>query len=578
MVTASEFIVKIIKDILNLPMVSYKHKKLYKISENIFSRYNKGENSPVTIGKTLAAGLRRMILKETHKNKDKELEILDYMNNFLSEGEKTLLGDNFDFIISTVITKFTAEKKNVFEFLKPFENVEQDEIEVDSYAKKVSELYEKTLNYFTSDPETAFTLAVKTNQIICSTIILLEKFAPAKVSKKTTNDIDIILSADIVPKSITVAFKNLDSILECIDSGFDDSCKENLISLCASNLKLIVEWFLIDYLKSYYLGDGKLLNADSNQGIIQLLESKQIKLREFEGTFIKRDEQIGTCENAVSFIAQTSSNLIATQPNFSSVELKSEPDMRKIAVLNTTTFNKQNSEYDLMLNLCSPVNPSIFKETLKNKFLQIALDVHDLQKALEITYIAAQSHSVIIEVGDPLIKRFGMEAVKQVRKIEPKFPLLVEMVSSDWVDEQISIAAEAGADIVLLMGLYNNYTRIEKAVDSARKNSVGLILDIPPVQKVSEWCSIYEEQGVDAIALIRNIDSSNRPSDMINRVVELRKETDLPIVVSGGFTPKLIPDIINEDWNVVIVGRAIINSPEPGKVIKQILDTIHSRG
>jgi 3-keto-L-gulonate-6-phosphate decarboxylase len=98
------------------------------------------------------------------------------------------------------------------------------------------------------------------------------------------------------------------------------------------------------------------------------------------------------------------------------------------------------------------------------------------------------------------------------------------------------------------------------------------------MQNVEEWCSIFEEYGVDGIALIRNIDSLNRPKDMLDRVANVRKNTNLPIFVSGGFTPKIIPDIIDVEWDIIIIGRAIVNSPEPQKNIEQILEIIHSGG
>jgi 3-keto-L-gulonate-6-phosphate decarboxylase len=234
------------------------------------------------------------------------------------------------------------------------------------------------------------------------------------------------------------------------------------------------------------------------------------------------------------------------------------------------------SAYVELLNLCSPIDPLLFRTTLRVRLLQVALDVSELSKAVEIANTAARFHSFIVEVGDPLIKRYGMEAVRQIRKIQPKFPLVVEMASSDWAEEQVSLAAEAGADIVLLMGL-SNETRIEKAVYSARKNEVGLILELPPKQGIAKWCRTAEEFGVDGIAILRNIDSSGKPSDSLSRLRAARKETNIPIAVSGGFTPTQIENMINDDWNVVIVGRAIVDAPDPKEIMRQILEILDKR-
>lgn len=249
---------------------------------------------------------------------------------------------------------------------------------------------------------------------------------------------------------------------------------------------------------------------------------------------------------------------------------------------NKRNFNKEGAHknikfaYNELLNLCSPIDPLVFRTTLKARLLQVALDVSDLSKAVEIANTAARFRSFIVEVGDPLIKRYGMEAVQQIRKIRPKFPLVVEMASSDWAEEQVSFAAEAGADIVLLMGL-SNETRIERAVYSARKKEVGLILALPLKQDIAKWCRTAEELGVDGIAIIRSIDSSAKPSDSLSRVRAARKETNIPIAVSGGSTPTQIESGLNDDWNIVIVGRAIVDAPDPKETMQRILEILDKR-
>jgi hypothetical protein len=53
---------------------------------------------------------------------------------------------------------------------------------------------------------------------------------------------------------------------------------------------------------------------------------------------------------------------------------------------------------------------------------------------------------------DPLIKRAGLVAVERIKQQVPEIPLIVEMMSSDWGRDQVVLAAESGADVVLLIG------------------------------------------------------------------------------------------------------------------------------
>ena len=129
-----------------------------------------------------------------------------------------------------------------------------------------------------------------------------------------------------------------------------------------------------------------------------------------------------------------------------------------------------------------------------------------------------------------------MQAAARIRRIVPGIPLVVEFSSSDWVDEQVELAAEAGADIVSVLGL-DDPNRIERAVRAARRHHVGLTIGLPNHANVEEWCPTAEAAGVDALTIIRNIDSSKGADHITRRLVEVTEATDLPIVISGGFSP-----------------------------------------
>jgi len=228
-------------------------------------------------------------------------------------------------------------------------------------------------------------------------------------------------------------------------------------------------------------------------------------------------------------------------------------------------------------DLTSPIDPTELGDAFKGRLVQIALDVSTVDEAVRLAQIAASSGADLIEIGDPIIKRFGMGAVEQIRAMVPGMPTVVEFASSDWVDEQIDMAADAGADIIFVLGL-DHPSRIERAVRAARSRRVGIVLAMPSHAEPSVWCSMVEDAGADAISLIRNIDSSESIQLTTSRIRQVANLTSIPLVISGGFGPHNISEVLDDTWSVVIVGGAFINSRDPASVLTSMRETLdHDR-
>ena len=227
--------------------------------------------------------------------------------------------------------------------------------------------------------------------------------------------------------------------------------------------------------------------------------------------------------------------------------------------------------------LQAPINPTQLAEVLKGRLLQIALDVSDLEEATRLAQIAAANGADLIEVGDPLIKRFGMKSVCRIREMVPGMPIVVEFASSDWVDEQIELAVEAGADLVFVMGL-DQPSRIERAVRTARSHRVGIVLAIPTHVDVTQWCATVESAGADGISIIRNIDSAEAAAATMARMRAVADTTAVPVVISGGFGPNNIADVADDEWSVLIVGGAFIRARDPVAVMQILREMVDSMG
>ncbi len=88
---------------------------------------------------------------------------------------------------------------------------------------------------------------------------------------------------------------------------------------------------------------------------------------------------------------------------------------------------------------------------------QLALDVRTLEEAHEMLD-AAGRYADLIEVGSPLIMAEGMNAVRYVKERYPDKPILADCKIMDASAYMVPKAAEAGADIVTVMGVAHDFT------------------------------------------------------------------------------------------------------------------------
>jgi len=146
----------------------------------------------------------------------------------------------------------------------------------------------------------------------------------------------------------------------------------------------------------------------------------------------------------------------------------------------------------------------------RGPILQIALDLLELDKAISIARKAySEEPGVIIEVGTPLIKYAGVEAIKKIRQELPDALILADMKTADVGALEVSIAAEAGADIVTVLGAVGDEV-VEEAVWKAHELGVAVQVDMIGVRDVVKRGSEVAKLDVDIVGLHVGIDVQRR--------------------------------------------------------------------
>jgi 3-hexulose-6-phosphate synthase/6-phospho-3-hexuloisomerase len=199
--------------------------------------------------------------------------------------------------------------------------------------------------------------------------------------------------------------------------------------------------------------------------------------------------------------------------------------------------------------------------------LQIALDLLNLETALKIALKVVKSVD-IFEAGTPLIKAEGIRAVTELKKRLPDKVVLADMKTLDvgWVE--VTLASEAGADIVSVSGLAPNEV-IQESVKAAREKNVVLKADLLGVKEQLKRAIELKELGVDMVCAHTAIDQEKtgiRFEEKVDLVRNIVNRTGLIVSAAGGLNLNNVGSIIKAGAKVIVVGRAITTCQEPERM------------
>lgn len=206
--------------------------------------------------------------------------------------------------------------------------------------------------------------------------------------------------------------------------------------------------------------------------------------------------------------------------------------------------------------------------------LQIALDVHSLDRAIAITSAAVHANAAFIEVGDPLIKRVGIQAVSAIKQAALDTTIIAEMMSADWGQDQVELAAEAGADAILLIGPASTAS-VSAAVAAARRLGVALAIDVPAAHISSTWIRDMERAGIDGFVVTTNIDLGVAGNHPLTAAAMIRTHSRLPVAISGGFSTATDALSTSDDWDIAIVGRSVADAVSPTDIANELAGIAH---
>lgn len=207
--------------------------------------------------------------------------------------------------------------------------------------------------------------------------------------------------------------------------------------------------------------------------------------------------------------------------------------------------------------------------------LQVALDLLNLHRALDIAKEAVEGGADWVEAGTPLIKSEGLEAVRQLKRAFPDKVIVADMKVMDTGGFETEMAAKAGAGVVTVLGASDDGT-VREAVKAAQQYGCKVMVDLIGVQDKPRRAAEAEKLGAHYVGLHVGIDEQMRGQSPVQLVRDVAKATRLPIAVAGGINSETAAMMADAGAEVVIVGGAITKARSPldaTKAIRQALAT-----
>ncbi|WP_321420850.1 3-hexulose-6-phosphate synthase [uncultured Methanomethylovorans sp.] len=207
--------------------------------------------------------------------------------------------------------------------------------------------------------------------------------------------------------------------------------------------------------------------------------------------------------------------------------------------------------------------------------IQVALDLVETDRAVQIAKEAVEGGVDWIEVGTPLIKSEGMEAVRVLKKAFPQKIILADMKVTDTGAIEVEMASKAGADIVMVLAGADDSTIIE-AVKAAKKYGVKIMADLISVPDPILRSEELEKMGVDYINVHAGIDEQMVGKDPLDIISDIVSVVSIPIAAAGGLDAVGCARAVRAGAKIVIVGGNIIRSADVYASSKKIRESVDS--
>ena len=209
--------------------------------------------------------------------------------------------------------------------------------------------------------------------------------------------------------------------------------------------------------------------------------------------------------------------------------------------------------------------------------LQVAID------RAESFAVIAQMRGVadILEIGTPLLKRFGVGAIATARELCPDTPILADTKTVDAGDLEAEMVLGAGARLMTVLSSTSAATHAAVGRTAARFGALVVVDTITESGKPEllpagvMFPETFAYVGVHSPTDARL--AGDRSTAHIDAVSDMRRR-GFRVALAGGLGPQSLDAILEAEPEIVIVGSAITGADDPRGVATWIKDRLRNPG
>jgi 3-hexulose-6-phosphate synthase/6-phospho-3-hexuloisomerase len=207
--------------------------------------------------------------------------------------------------------------------------------------------------------------------------------------------------------------------------------------------------------------------------------------------------------------------------------------------------------------------------------LQLALDFVDLHRALGAAREGAAGGVDWLEVGTPLLKAEGLDAVRKLREEFPQLKLVCDTKTMDAGRTEMECAAKAGADYATVLGAASDAT-VRESIEAGRNYGIGVAVDLVNVADPVARARQAEEWGAALVGVHCPIDQQMEGADPFDTLRAVAEAVSIPVSVAGGIKSETAARAVASGASVVVVGGAITKAPDAAEAAAQLKRVMES--
>jgi 3-hexulose-6-phosphate synthase len=211
---------------------------------------------------------------------------------------------------------------------------------------------------------------------------------------------------------------------------------------------------------------------------------------------------------------------------------------------------------------------------MRRALLQLALDEIMRDDALALLGRVRQDID-IVEVGTPMLMRYGTGIVRTVKRAFPDLDVLCDAKIMDAASYEAELAFAAGADYVTILAVTDDLS-VAECLRAARSCGGKVMADMICVPDLTGRARVLEDLGVDVIAVHTGVDQQARGRTPLDDLRLLARTVPaVPLAVAGGIDRTTAPAYLESSPSILIVGSGITRAADPAaeaRALRRVID------